>query len=83
MPTSAEVLEALVHDGPPKGTIWQHFKGKRYMVLCCAIIEKDLEPAVVYKSLDDGVVWVRPLGVWEEIVKHDGKLVARFTREDE
>ncbi|MEO0861129.1 MAG: DUF1653 domain-containing protein [Pseudomonadota bacterium] len=42
--------------------IWQHKKsGGLYVVVeRSAYIEADLTPAVVYRSLFDGAVWVRP-----------------------
>ena len=82
MPASAEVLEAMASEGPPRGSIWRHFKGHRYMVLDRGIIEKTLEPAVIYKSLEDGVVWVRPMGEWEETIERDGQKHQRFIWEE-
>lgn len=34
--------------------------GKKYKVLFHAILENTLEPSVVYQSLSDGTIWVRP-----------------------
>jgi hypothetical protein len=45
----------------PKSQIYQHIKtGGIYVVITDATIESDMESAVVYKSLNDGRVWVRP-----------------------
>lgn len=43
--------------------IWKHVRtGGLYEVLVAdARIEATLEPVVVYKSMTDGVVWVRPV----------------------
>jgi hypothetical protein len=38
-------------------------------------------PHVVYRSAK-GELWARPVAMWNEIVKHEGKLVMRFTREE-
>lgn len=45
----------------PKSEVYMHLKtGGLYVVLTEAEIEHDLTSAVVYKSLADGRVWVRP-----------------------
>lgn len=78
-----EVLEAILSDGPPRGTTWRHFKyGDLYIVIDTGVFEKDLEPMVFYKSLSDGMRWFRTFGEWFEDVKHDGKFVPRYTRVD-
>ena len=39
------------------------------------------EPMVVYRPLyDDSGWWVRPLGMFEETVSHEGRAVPRFVR---
>ena len=41
--------------------IWQHVKsGGLYVVVGHGVIEADLTPAVIYRSLLDGITWVRP-----------------------
>lgn len=54
-------------------TYWQHRKGGLYEVLHHAVNEADLRPVVVYRSLKDNKIWVRPMGEF-----YDG----RFTRYD-
>lgn len=57
-----------------EGTVWKHTKsGRHYVVVVVAKREADCEPAVVYKSVDDGGVWVRPLAEWHQIVPVDDK----------
>ena len=58
---------------------YRHYKGNEYEVLGMAVHSETLEPMVVYRALyGDGCVWVRPAGMWDEIVETDGKTVRRF-----
>lgn len=59
--------------------IYQHFKGKKYQVLGVARHSETLEKLVVYQALYGGKkLWVRPLKMFTEKVKIDGKSVPRF-----
>ena len=58
---------------------YRHFKGGEYELVSIAKNSETLEDMAVYRSLKDGVVWVRPLSMWEERVEHEGKTVFRFT----
>lgn len=61
------------------GGIYEHFKGKRYQLLHLAKHSETLEELVVYKQLyGDECIWVRPLDMFVEQIKHEGKLVKRF-----
>ncbi len=63
----------------PKPGIYRHFKGKEYELIDIATHSETLEPMVVYRALyGDHALWVRPLGMWEEIVEWDGRSVPRF-----
>jgi hypothetical protein len=53
------------------GTRWRHRKGGEYEVLCIALLEIDLSPHVVYKSLATGVAYIRPLAEFS-----DGRFVS-------
>ena len=71
-PLSAEAL-AL------KPGIYEHFKGNRYEVLDIARHSETLEEMVVYRALyGDHGLWIRPLKMFLETVKHDGKTMPRF-----
>lgn len=60
-----------------------HFKGNEYEVLGIAHHSETLEPLVVYRALyGNGDVWVRPAGMWNEIVERDGTSYRRFRRID-
>lgn len=62
-----------------KKGIYQHFKGGLYQVLYIAKNSETLEEMVVYQSLDNKSIWVRPLSMWNEIIERDGKTFKRFT----
>ncbi|PKL36550.1 DUF1653 domain-containing protein [Candidatus Peregrinibacteria bacterium HGW-Peregrinibacteria-1] len=46
---------------PVAKEVYRHFKGGMYEVVTLAKMEADLEEVVVYRSLDGGEVYVRPL----------------------
>jgi hypothetical protein len=57
-------LSKVVDAGPAPldGSRWTHRNGGTYeVVVGLARIEATLEAAVVYRSLERGIVWVRPL----------------------
>lgn len=48
-------------DHPDQSEIWQHVKSQGlYTVIGEGLQESDLEPVVIYRSLFDGELWVRP-----------------------
>lgn len=61
-----------------KKGIYKHFKGNFYEVIDIAKHSETEEDMVVYRSLVNGTLWVRPLKMWNEIVKKDGKVYHRF-----
>jgi len=62
----------------PKLGRYRHYKGGRYEVVGAVIEEATLEPAVLYRQLETGLVFSRPLKSWNEIVEYNGQLVSRF-----
>lgn len=59
--------------------MYQHYKGSLYEWMGTAALEsKPSVVQVIYRSLDDGKVWVRPQSEFHEIVQHQGQLVPRF-----
>ena len=59
--------------------IYRHYKGNLYHVLHTAQHSETEEMLVVYRCLyGEYGVWVRPLAMFTETVKVDGKQVARF-----
>ncbi|MBZ0167006.1 MAG: DUF1653 domain-containing protein [Candidatus Omnitrophica bacterium] len=66
-----------------KKGIYRHFKGKDYEVVDTAIHSETEEKMVVYRALYESkfgkdVLWVRPLVMFQENVRVDGKEVPRF-----
>lgn len=58
---------------------YRHFKGKEYELLGIASHSETLEPMVVYRALyGEQGLWVRPLSMWNEIVKRDNYHGPRF-----
>lgn len=61
------------------GGIYRHYKGNLYEVLAVAKHSETLEDMVVYKALyGEGLVWVRPLLMFEEEIIKDSKNIKRF-----
>ena len=64
-----------------KNGIYQHYKGHKYRVLGVAKHSESLEELVVYQSLDNNDLWVRPIKMFLEDVPNlngDGSMVPRF-----
>lgn len=70
------MLNSLIEDSVSKGvntmSIYRHFKGGYYVVQSIAYIESTGEEVVIYQSLQDSRVWVRPVSSFQELVP-DGK----------
>lgn len=72
MPTSCSEL-------PRAGSVYRHFKGGRYAVICTVDHSESGETLVLYQSLDSGHRWARPLAMWNEMVEPmPGTLLPRF-----
>jgi len=52
---------------------YKHFKGNEYKVLHCGRHSEDLSIVVVYQSLVDNEVWVRPLSEWNKPLPSGGE----------
>ena len=61
--------------------VYQHFKGGRYRVLFTAKDSETQTDMVVYVSLTNGGVWVRPAAMFNEVVERDGVSRPRFVQE--
>lgn len=58
---------------------YQHYKGGFYKAIGVAKHSETQEEMVVYKSLDsEHQLWVRPLEMFQEILKIDEKPIPRF-----
>lgn len=59
---------------------YQHFKGNFYQVLHVAKHSETEEYHVVYQpEYGDRDIWVRPLAMFDEQIKREGKTFKRFT----
>ena len=59
------------------GGKYKHFKGNLYEIINFAKHSETMEDMIVYKSLKNDTIWVRPYKMWNEIV--DEKSTLRFT----
>src|SRR4051812_5135000 len=58
---------------------YRHYKGREYIVLGVAKHSETQEDMVVYRQeYGDHGLWVRPMRMFQETVKVDGKEVSRF-----
>ena len=58
---------------------YEHYKGKQYEVIGIAKHSETLEELVVYRAMHGNHdLWVRPLEMFLEEVKIDGKKIPRF-----
>jgi len=65
----------------PPGTQLRHYKGGLYTVIGDCLIEATLKPGVLYKPLQggmQGVVWMRPLAEFNDLVPTEKGQVPRF-----
>jgi hypothetical protein len=63
------------------GGVYQHYKGKNYIVRDLARHSETLEWLVVYECLyenPEAKIWVRPLGMFLENITLDGVVKPRF-----
>lgn len=74
LPNLSEAAQSIVI-----GSLYEHYKRKRYKILAVARHSETLEEFVVYQALyGEGGVWVRPLSMFLENVFVDGQSQPRF-----
>lgn len=75
-------LEAMLRETEeivPKGSVWRHFRGGDYKVLCVVFDAESLQFEVVHESLEyPGVVFTRSMTNWLESVEFEGYELPRF-----
>ncbi len=74
---SLKPLEAGMFNLVAGGT-YEHYSGKRYHVIGLARHTETNEELVIYKSLDDGNLWVRPVAMFIETISLNGSIQPRF-----
>ena len=62
------------------GKIYRHFKGNLYKPICFARHSETCEEMIVYESLKNSEIWVRPSKMWNEVVDKEG--TKRFTLQE-
>ena len=59
------------------GKFYKHYKGNLYKIIALGKHSENLEEMIVYQSVKDGQIWLRPKSMWNEIIDNNGTL--RFT----
>jgi len=59
------------------GRKYKHYKGNIYKIIAIAKHSETCEDMIVYQSIKNGDIWVRPYHMWNEIIDEKGTL--RFT----
>ena len=59
------------------GKVYKHYKGNIYKIIALAKHSETEEEMIVYQSVKNGDIWVRPYSMWNEVV--DDKNTLRFT----
>ena len=57
--------------------VYKHYKGNIYKVIAFASHSETLERMIVYQSITNDDIWVRPYKMWNDIV--DNNSTQRFT----
>jgi len=64
---------------PQDGSRFRHYKGGEYEIVATGFLEDSETPAVVYRSLEKDIVWIRSAKNFLEEVEADGKRQPRFS----
>lgn len=51
--------------------VYRHFKGNYYIVLDIGVHSETEEECVIYRSLSDGKIWIRPIDIFLNEVDHE------------
>ena len=57
---------------------YRHYKGGEYEVIAIGTDSESLEDTVIYRSLENGRIWVRPKWMFEEYIPLNGICIKRF-----
>lgn len=56
------------------GKFYKHYKGNLYKIIALGKHSENLEEMIVYQSVKDGQIWIRPKSMWNEIIDNNGTL---------
>lgn len=59
------------------GKTYKHYKGNIYKIIALGKNSENLEEMVVYQSVKNNQIWIRPASMWNEVINNNGTL--RFT----
>jgi len=63
------------------GGTYRHYKGNLYQVVDIAILTEEVGVGIIYRAqYGKNILFVRPLDIWLEEIKYDGKTVKRFAK---
>lgn len=61
------------------GALYRHYTGNKYKILALAFEESTMQVVVVYQAqYGEHITFTRPITVWDEAVKWEGRSVPRF-----
>lgn len=58
------------------GKTYKHYKGNVYKIIAIGKHSENLEEMIVYQSVKDGAVWIRPKSMWNDVI--DNNKTIRF-----
>ncbi len=59
------------------GKTYKHYKGNIYKIIAVGKNSENLEEMIVYQSVNNHQIWIRPASMWNETINNSGEL--RFT----
>lgn len=59
------------------GKTYKHYKGNIYKIIAIGKNSENLEEMIVYQSVKNKDIWIRPLSMWNDTIDNLGTL--RFT----
>ncbi len=80
-PEIDRLFNNLYWDAPLRGSVYKHYKGGLYVVICSCLNESNKQQLIIYRDLATGNTWCRPVKEWDELVEIEGKKVQRFERQ--
>lgn len=83
--TDQNILSNLLRDTRKKveiGALYKHYKSEGlYRVVAVALDEETQTPCVVYQGLyGKGILWIRPMDVFLQVMKVNGKKITKFIK---